>query len=128
MALSPITQLVLSFCMVYPIWECACSSVQVEIKMVQLQCQVMFICCIHLSTTRLFPTSFLFLISVSSTFFLTSSSLLLFSLHFSLLFLLPSILPPSMNRCAIHLSVQVHRTGLYQYRTTLGVLPIDWIS
>ena len=67
-----------------------------------------------------------FLLSLFSTYFLASPFLLLFPLLFSLLFFLPSILLPTINRCAIYLSVQVNGTGLCQYRTDLGVLPIDW--
>ena len=64
-----------------------------------------------------------------SSLFLISCPFHLFSfflLHFS--HAPPSLVPPTINRCAIYLSVQVHRTGLCRCRTDLGVLPTDWTN
>ena len=106
----------------------ACSSVQVEITMVQLQCQVSVN--VHMLHTSFYYLLIFFLLPLPHFCFLYLLSYLSIpSTPFSPLFLLSSILPLTLNRFAIHISVQVHRTGLYKYRATdLEVLPIDWIS
>ena len=134
MALLPNTQLVLSS-LCGSVSSYACSSVHAGIKIgtsVSSQCCMYYICMYFVSTAEIqkynaYVSLFIpFLLSLFSTYFLASPFLLLFPLLFSLLFFLPSILPPTINRCAIYLSVQVNGTGLCQYRTDLGVLPIDW--
>ena len=106
----------------YPMSKCVIL-VHVYLCKQSLNCQVNAYAayvCLHLFI------SFLLFISLPSKSFLAPLSILLFFPPF--LPPLPSILPPTINRCAIYLSVQVHKTGLYQYRTTLEVLPTYWTN